>query len=136
MQAKVSWCGDLKFLGTSPSGHSVIMDADNGASAPGPMEMVLLSVASCSSVDVVSILQKARQQITDCEVEIEAERADAVPAVFTKIHLHFVVSGKDVSDAHVERAVKLSADKYCSVSIMLGAAVEISHSYEIKDGSN
>ncbi|MGX5914618.1 OsmC family protein [Aliidiomarina sp. Khilg15.8] len=136
MQATVKWCGDLKFLGTSPSGHSVVMDADNGATAPGPMEMVLLSVASCSSVDVVSILEKARQQITDCEVEIEAERADAVPAVFTKIHLHFVVSGSNVSDTHVERAVRLSADKYCSVSIMLGASVEISHSYSVNDSSN
>lgn len=136
MQAKVSWCGDLKFLGTSESGHSVVLDGNSGDSAPSPMEMVLLSVGSCSSVDVVSILQKARQQVRDCEVEIEAERADAVPAVFTKIHLHFVVSGDDLSQTHVERAVKLSADKYCSVSIMLGAAVTISHSFSVKDGSN
>lgn len=136
MQAKVKWCGDLTFLGTSDSGHQVVMDGNRGEQAPSPMEMVLLSVASCSSVDVVSILQKARQQITDCEVEIEAERADAVPAVFTKIHLHFVVSGSNVSDTHVERAVKLSADKYCSVSIMLGAAVQISHSYRVEDGAS
>lgn len=132
MQAKVKWCGDLTFLGTSDSGHQVVMDGNKGAHAPSPMEMVLMSVASCSSVDVVSILQKARQAVRDCEVEVTAERADSVPAVFTKIHLHFVVSGEDVAESHVERAVKLSADKYCSVSIMLGASVEITHSYSVQ----
>lgn len=132
MQAKVKWCGDLTFLGTSASGHNVVMDGNNGNNAPSPMEMVLMSVASCSSVDVVSILQKARQAVSDCEVEVKAERANAVPAVFTKIHLHFVVRGDDVSDSHVERAVKLSADKYCSVSIMLGASVEVTHSYSVE----
>ncbi|RUO29403.1 OsmC family protein [Aliidiomarina sedimenti] len=137
MQAQVKWCGDLTFLGTSDSGHSVIMDGNQGAHAPSPMEMVLMSVASCSSVDVVSILQKARQPITDCVVEVSAERADAVPAVFTSIHLHFIVrghdtSGSDVSDSHVERAVKLSAEKYCSVSIMLGASVDVTHSYSVE----
>ncbi|MCC5878443.1 MAG: OsmC family protein [Idiomarina sp.] len=132
MQAKVKWCGDLTFLGTSDSGHQVVMDGNKGAHAPSPMEMVLMSVASCSSVDVVSILQKARQAVRDCEVEVTAERADSVPAVFTKIHLHFVVSGIDVAESHVERAVKLSADKYCSVSIMLGASVEITHSFSVQ----
>lgn len=133
MQAKVAWCGDLKFIGTSGSGHSVIMDGNQGEHAPSPMEMVLMSVASCSSVDVVSILQKARQAVEHCEVEIDGERADAVPAVFTKIHLHFKVFGRDVAESHVERAVRLSADKYCSVSIMLGASVEITHSFSVHE---
>lgn len=132
MRAKVQWCGDLKFLGTSGSGHSVVMDGQQGQHAPSPMEMVLMSVASCSSVDVVSILQKARQRIQHCEVDVTAERADAVPAVFTSIHLHFIVTGEDIAEQHVERAVKLSADKYCSVSIMLGAAVKVTHSFSVK----
>lgn len=132
MQATVAWCGDLKFVGTSGSGHSVIMDGNQGEHAPSPMEMVLMSVASCSSVDVVSILQKARQAVTSCEVVVQGERADAVPAVFTKIHLHFKVSGQGVTESHVKRAVTLSADKYCSVSIMLGASVEVTHSFSIE----
>lgn len=131
MQAKVKWCGDLTFLGTSGSGHQVVMDGNKEGKAPSPMEMVLLSVGSCSSVDVVSILQKARQPVVDCEVEITAERVDAVPAVFNKIHLHFIVRGDMVADSHVERAVKLSADKYCSVSIMLGASVTVTHSFNV-----
>src|SRR5690554_5013770 len=131
MQARVKWCGELTFLGTSGSGHSVVMDGNQGQHAPSPMEMVLLSVGSCSSVDVVSILQKARQPVVDCEVEITAERVDAVPAVFNKIHLHFIVRGDMVADSHVERAVKLSADKYCSVSIMLGASVTVTHSFNV-----
>lgn len=131
MQAKVKWCGGLTFLGTSASGHQVVMDGNKEGQAPSPMEMVLLSVGSCSSVDVVSILQKARQPVVDCEVEITAERADAVPAVFSKIHLHFIVRGDKVSENHVERAVKLSADKYCSVSIMLGASVAVTHSFDV-----
>lgn len=131
MQGKVQWCGDLTFLGTSDSGHQVVMDGHSGKKAPSPMEMVLLSTASCSSVDVVNILEKARQAVTGCEIEIKAQRADSVPAVFTAIHLHFVISGESVSESHVERAVKLSAEKYCSVSIMLGSSVTISHSYEV-----
>ncbi|TCZ90286.1 MULTISPECIES: OsmC family protein [Gammaproteobacteria] len=132
MKAKVAWLSDLRFVGTSGSGHSVVMDGDGGQTAPSPMEMVLMSAASCSSVDVVSILKKARQNVVSCEVELDSERASTTPAVFTKIHMHFVVSGHDVADSHVERAVKLSADKYCSVSIMLGHSVEVTHSFEVK----
>ena len=132
MQSKVKWCGELTFLGTSDSGHNVVMDGNQGTHAPSPMEMVLLSVASCSSVDVVSILKKARQNIQSCEVEVDAKRADSVPAVFTSIHLHFVVRGDSVAASHVERAVKLSADKYCSVSIMLGATVDVTHSFAVE----
>lgn len=130
MQASVKWVDGLKFLGTSGSGHAVVMDGDKTC-APSPMEMVLMAAGSCSSVDVVNILQKAKQQVSGVEVKLSGERADAVPAVFTKIHLHFVVSGQGISSKHVERAVNLSAEKYCSVSIMLGKAVEVTHSFEI-----
>lgn len=123
-------------MGESGSGHAVVMDGppDHGGRNIGmrPMEMLLISVGGCSSIDVIGILQKSRQDIIDCEVELEAERADAVPAVFTKIHMHFVVTGRALKDSHVKRAVDLSAEKYCSASIMLGKAdVEITHSYEI-----
>ncbi|MDF2179204.1 OsmC family protein [Aliiglaciecola sp. CAU 1673] len=130
MQASVKWVDGLRFMGTSDSGHAVVMDGDK-ASAASPMEMVLMAAGSCSSVDVVNILQKAKQQVSGVEVKLSGERADAVPAVFTKIHLHFVVSGQGISDKHVERAVNLSADKYCSVSIMLGKSVEVTHSFEV-----
>lgn len=140
MKAKVTWAGDVKFIGQSGSGHEVVMDGPPGQGGkdqgPRPMEMLLLGLGACSSVDVVGVLKKSRQDIEDVNVEIEAERADAVPAVFTKIHLKFVVTGKALKEAIVKRAVSLSADKYCSASIMLGAAgVEMSHSYEIIESS-
>jgi len=136
MKAKVKWGGDVKFIGKSGSGHEVVMDGPPGAGGkdqgPRPMEMLLLGLGACSSVDVVGVLKKSRQEVDDVEVEIEAERADAVPAVFTKIHLKFIVTGKSLKEAVVKRAVSLSAEKYCSASIMLGAAgVEMGHSYEI-----
>jgi putative redox protein len=139
MKAKVSWAGKAKFVGESGSGHSIAMDGppDHGGEnqGPRPMEMLLLGLGGCSSFDVMSILQKSRQEVRDCYVEIEAERADAVPAVFTKIHLHFVVSGKGLKEALVKRAVSLSAEKYCSASIMLEhAGVNISHSYSVDEG--
>ncbi|SNY57832.1 putative redox protein [Arsukibacterium tuosuense] len=136
MQAKVSWVDNLSFIGRSASGHAVVFDANSADSAaPSPMEMVLMSAGACSSVDVVSILQKARQQVQGCEVELTAERADSVPRVFTKIHLHFVVSGHDLSEKQVARAVDLSADKYCSVSIMLASSVAVSHSYSVNNAN-
>ena len=133
MQAQVKWVGDYRFLGHTDSNHSVVMDAKSDEkSAPSPMEMVLMGVGGCSSVDVVRILRKSRQSVSDCKVEITAERADSVPAVYTRIHLHFVVTGRDLKESQVKRAIDLSADKYCSVSIMLGkSGVEISHSYEV-----
>lgn len=136
MKSVVKWVDGAMFLGESGSGHSVIMDGpeDHGGRNMGirPMEMLLLGLGGCSSFDVMSILKKTRQKVSDCRVEIEAERADAVPAVFTKIHLHFVVQGQNLKEAQVKRAVELSAEKYCSASIMLEAAgVEISHSYII-----
>ncbi|MCK0105901.1 OsmC family protein [Marinobacter sp. S0848L] len=138
MKATVDWTGDVSFKATSGTGHSVQMDGppDHGGQnlGPRPMEMLLMGVGGCSSFDVMSILQKSRQDVTACHAELEAERADAVPAVFTKIHLHFVVTGRNLKEKQVERAVSLSADKYCSASIMLGSAgVEISHSFEIRE---
>ena len=138
MKAQVKWVDGMRFIGRSASGHSMTMDTSEqyggSGSAPSPMEMILMAAGGCSSIDVVSMLKKARQDVIDCEVEMSSERADAVPAVFTKIHMHFVVSGRDLSEAQVKRAVELSADKYCSVSIMLGkGGVEVTHSYEVKE---
>lgn len=133
MQAKVKWTGDMQFVGESGSGHSIIMDGDGSKVAPSPMEMVLMSAGGCSSVDVVSILKKARQPFSHCEVEITSERAETAPRVFTKIHLHFIVSGSaELSEKQVARAVDLSMDKYCSVALMLGKHCPIEHSYEIR----
>ena len=125
------------FLGESGSGHSVVMDGapDQGGRNMGarPMEMILLGLGGCASFDVMTMLQKGRQQVSDCRVEISAQRVDAVPAVFSSIHLEFVLSGCNLKESQVKRAVELSAEKYCSASIMLEAAgVEISHSYRIQ----
>lgn len=136
MEATVTWLDGVRFEGRSGSGHSVVMDGppDHGGVNGGarPMEMMLMGMGGCASFDVMSILTKSRQQVTACVAELQAERADAVPAVFTKINLHFKVSGSQLKEALVKRAVSLSADKYCSASIMLAAAgVEITHSYEL-----
>ena len=137
MKAVVKWVDGVMFVGESGSRHSVVMDgaAEQGGRNMGvrPMEMLLLGLGGCASYDVIAMLKKGRQQIVDCRAEVEAERADAVPAVFTKIHVKFIVSGNDLKENQVKRAVDLSAEKYCSASIMLGAAgVEMSHSYEIQ----
>lgn len=136
MKATVKWVDGAMFIGESGSGHSVVMDGpeDHGGRNMGvrPMEMLILGMGGCATFDVISILEKSRQKIEGCKVELEAERADAVPAVFTKIHLKFIVSGRKLKETHVKRAVSLSAEKYCSASIMMEAAgVEIGHSYEI-----
>jgi len=136
MQATVKWVDGVMFVGETGSGHAVVMDGpiDHGGRNIGmrPMEMLLLGVGGCSSFDVVQILQKGRNSIVNCVAEISAERVDAVPSVFSKIHLHFIVSGHDLKAAAVERAVKLSAEKYCSASIMLAkAGVEITHDFEV-----
>jgi putative redox protein len=138
MQATVKWIDGVMFVGESGSGHAVVMDgpAEHGGRNMGirPMEMVLLGVGGCSSFDVVHILQKGKNRIVDCITEISAERVDAVPSVFSKIHLHFIVTGHDLKESAVERAVKLSAEKYCSAAIMLGnAGVEITHDFEVKE---
>jgi putative redox protein len=136
MQATVKWVDNAMFLAESGSGHTVVMDgsAELGGRnmGPRPMEMLLMGMGGCASYDVMSMLKKSRQQVQDCRVEIAAERADAVPAVFTKIHLKFVVTGAKLKDSAVKRAVELSAEKYCSASIMMEAAgVEVSHDYEV-----
>ena len=135
MQARVKWLDHMSFVGESGSGHSVVMD---GAPEVGgrnlgirPMEMLLLGLGGCSYFDVVLILQKSKQAVTDCEVLIEAARAEKDPKVFTKIHLHFIVKGHSLAPDKVERAINLSAEKYCSASIMLGKTAEISHDFEI-----
>lgn len=135
MKARVKWLDHMSFVGESESGHTVVMD---GAPEVGgrnlaarPMELVLLGMGGCTAFDVVMILQRARQPITDCVVELSAERADEVPKVFTKIHAHYIVKGKGLSEKQVEKAVNLSAEKYCSVSIMLGKTAEITHDFEI-----
>lgn len=137
MRATVSWQGKVKFVAESGTGHQVVLDgpSDHGGEnqGPRPMEMLLMGMGGCASFDVMTILKKSRQEVTDCRCELTAERADAVPAVFTKIHLHFVVTGHDIKENLVKRAVSLSAEKYCSASIMLAkGGVEISHSFEVK----
>jgi putative redox protein len=135
MQVTVKWVDGVMFVGETGSGHAVVMDGppDHGGRNIGmrPMEMLLLGVGGCSSFDVVQILQKGRNNIVNCVAEVTAERVDAIPSVFSKIHLHFIVTGHELKPAAVERAVKLSAEKYCSASIMLSKAVEITHDFEV-----
>ena len=135
MKARVKWVEEATFLGESASGHAVVMDGppESGGRNLGirPMEMLLLGMGGCTAFDVVMILKKARQPVTDCVVEMEAERATSEPKVFTRIHVHFVVTGSGLADKQVARAVELSAEKYCSASIMLGKAVDITHDYEV-----
>ena len=138
MQASVQWLDNVSFRATSASGHDVVMDGspEYGGQNKGarPMELILMGVGGCASFDIVTILKKARQDITDVRCELQAERADAIPAVFTKIHLHFVVSGRAIKEKQVAKAVELSAEKYCSASRMLSdGGVEISHDFEITE---
>lgn len=133
MKITTQWLDDLCFVGSTEQGHSVVMDGaapQDGKRGVSPMAMLLLGAAGCSSIDVVSIARKQRQRISDCYCDVTAERADTAPKVFTKIHLHFRVHGHDLSESAIAQAVKLSAEKYCSASIMLGKAADISHSYE------
>lgn len=135
MEATIRWAGGAAFVGTSASGHKVIIDGppEGGGRdlGPRPMETILLGMGACTGYDVISILKKARQDIEDCIVELRAERAQGIPSVFTAIHVHFKVIGRRLSENQVERAIKLSAEKYCSASIMLGKTAEITHSFEI-----
>ena len=137
MKARIKWIEGAAFVGETESGHAVVMDGppDGGGRnlGPRPMEMLLLGTGGCTSYDVVAILKKQRQQVTDCVAEIDAERAATDPKVFTKIHIHFVVKGKDLKPESVERAIKLSAEKYCSASIMLGQMAKITHDFEIQE---
>jgi putative redox protein len=137
MKARIKLIEGVSFAGQSESGHTVVMDGppDGGGKNLGvrPMEMLLLGMGGCTAYDVVLILRKSRQQITDCVAEIDATRADTDPKVFTRIHVHFIVTGKALEQKKVEMAVKLSAEKYCSASIMLGKVAEITHDFEIQE---
>ena len=129
--ASVTWQDNKAFIGISPSGHQVQIDADKEKGA-SPMELILLGLGGCASYDVVAILQKSRQVVTDVRCVLTAERAETVPAVYTDIHLHFVVSGQDIPDKQVARAIKLSAEKYCSASRMLvQGGVNVTHDFEV-----
>jgi putative redox protein len=133
MKASVNWIPSLEgleFEGQTENGYSLKLDG-NGEGL-SPMESVLLSVGACSSVDVVEIMRKARQTLDSCEVELSAERAENPPRIFTKIHANFVVSGQNINEKHLKRAVELSTEKYCSVMLMLNKAVDITTSYEIR----
>ena len=135
MKARIKWVEQVSFLGETESGHAVLMDGppEGGGRnlGPRPMEMVLIGTGGCTTYDVLHILKKGRQQVSDCVVEIQAERAAEDPKIFTKIHFHFVVTGKDLKSEQVERAIKLSAEKYCSASIMLGKVADITHDFEV-----
>ncbi|HEX6635043.1 MAG TPA: OsmC family protein [Usitatibacter sp.] len=137
MKARVQLVDGMTFVAESGSGHAVVVDAapDVGGSdlGPRPMELVLMGAGSCSAIDVVHILRKSRQAVTDCIVELDAERAPEEPKIFTRIHLHYIVAGKGLQPAHVERAIKLSKEKYCSATIMLAKTAEIDFDYEIRE---
>ncbi len=135
MKSRVKWVEDVCFMAESDSGHAIIMDGAPEVGGrnlgPRPMEMLLMGTGGCTSVDVVMILKKSRQDVTGCEVEISAERASDHPKVFTKIHMHFTVRGRGVKPEIVDRAIKLSAEKYCSASIILGKSAVMTHDFEI-----
>ena len=138
MRVRVKWVEDVCFLAETESGHALVMDGapEGGGRNLGarPMETVLAGTGGCTAYDVMTILRKARQPVTHCEVRIEADRAPEDPKVFTRIHFHFVVTGTGVRKEHVERAIHLSAEKYCSASIMLGKTAAITHDFEIVEG--
>jgi putative redox protein len=137
MRARVKWVEGMMFAGESGSGHAVIMDGAPEAGGRNlgirPMEMLLIGLGGCTAFDVVLILKRGREPVTDCVVEIEAERAETDPKVFTRIHLAYTITGRGLSPAKVERAIALSKEKYCSASIMLGAVTEMTHSWTIQD---
>ncbi len=139
MKTSLNWVGGAAFVGESPGGHRIVMDGppEGGGRnlGPRPMETLLMGMGGCAAYDVVSILRKSRQRLQDCRVEINAERAAADPKVFTEIHVHFILTGEDLGEKQVKRAINLSTEKYCSASIMLGKTATISHSYEIIEAS-
>ena len=140
MQVTIKWIDGVSFVGESETGHAVVLDGapENGGRNIGmrPMEMLLIGMGACTAFDVVTILKKARQPILDCVAEINAARADEIPKVFTTIHVHFIITGNNLNQTQVERAVKLSAEKYCSAFIMLSKSVVITHDFEIKTLNN
>jgi putative redox protein len=137
MKARVKWVEDRTFVGESGSGHKIVLGPASSPQGPtpgpSPMELVLIGTGGCTAVDIVLILEKGRQAVEDCVVELEAERATTDPKVFTRIHMHFVVKGRNLSAAKVERAIALSAEKYCSASAMLAHTATITHDFEVVD---
>jgi putative redox protein len=137
VQTRIKWIEGICMMGETGSGHAIIMD---GAPSHGgrnlgarPMEMLLLGLGGCTAIDIVNILKKGRQNLVDCEIEIQAERAETEPQVFTKIHLHYIVTGYGIKEAQVKRAIDLSADKYCSASNMLNKVAQLTYDYEIRE---
>ena len=137
MKARIQLVQGMTFVAESGSGHAVVVDGapDVGGRdlGPRPMELVLMGTGACSAIDVVHILRKARQDVADCVVELESVRADEDPKVFTRIHMHYVVTGKGLATNQVERAIKLSKEKYCSATIMLAHSAEITYDFEVKE---
>ena len=136
MKARIKWIENVAFVGETESGHALVMDGAPDAGGrnlgPRPMETVLIGTGACSAFDVVKILRKGREKVRDCVVELSAERAATTPKVFTSIHFHFIVTGVDLSPAKVERAIKLSAETYCSATAMLAKTAKVTHDFEIR----
>jgi len=135
MKARIKWIENVAFVGETESGHALVMDGSPEAGGrnlgPRPMETVLIGTGACSAFDVIHILKKGRELITDCVVELSAERADTDPKVFTGIHFHYLVTGKSLDHAKVARAIQLSAEKYCSASAMMAKTAAVTHDFEI-----
>ena len=135
MNISVKWIDGLLMVGKSDSGHAIVMDGppEIGGENLGvrPMEMLLLGMAGCTMIDVVSTLNKMREDVVDCQTQVSADRAEEYPKVFTNIHVHFILRGKQLNPSKVDKAIKLSAEKYCSASIMIGKTATITHDYEI-----
>ncbi|MFQ5954725.1 MAG: OsmC family protein [Kiloniellales bacterium] len=140
MKARIKWVENRTFIGESGTGHGVVLGTSRGPDGrtlcPSPMELVLIGLGGCTAFDVVQILEKSRQPIEGCVAELDADRADQDPQVFTRIHVHFVVSGRGLSRSKVERAINLSAEKYCSASAMIRSTAEITHDFEVIDGGD
>lgn len=136
MKARVKWAESRTFIGKSGTGHNFVFgtkEEDGTTPGPSPMELVLIGTGGCSAYDVVSILEKGREPIEDVVVELDADRAEGTPAVFTRIHMHFIVKGRGVNPTKVERAIQLSVEKYCSASAMMAKTAEVTHDFEVVD---
>jgi putative redox protein len=137
MRTSLRWAGGVAFIGNSVGGHTVVIDGppEGGGRnlGPRPMELILLGLGACTCYDVVTILKKAKQDVTDVQVELDGKRADSVPSVFTDIHIRFLITGRGVNETQVDKAIRLSAEKYCSASVMLGKTANITRSFEIRE---
>ena len=132
MTAKIKWLDSQKFVGESGTGHSLVMDSIDSNKGVSPMEMLILGVGGCTSIDVLSILKKSKQDVIDFEVSVEAEREEKHPRVFQKVNIHYIIKGRKISESHVKRAIELSTEKYCGASITLGrSGTKMKYSHEI-----